>query len=267
MRMFITKVAKKRINQLLAKRGYILSTLSTYGRSQADDLALLVQDLNLDRPEVVVDVGANQGDFSLKCHTLWPKARILAIEPHPRTFQTLSLRCASQAIHRWEGALSSSEGVMELLDHGDGEQSQMNSLASDVAVAETRFSEMAGCKPTARVPVKVSTLDTVVKNFNMNRIDILKIDVEGAEVSVLEGARQLLHKSLIGMIAVEWSARNAHNKGTNTLESIIACLNSYNYYLAASSIDWASSEPFYINNNAVFLPRQITHATEIATSA
>lgn len=254
MRMFITQAAKKRVNQLLAKQGYILSALSSYGRSQVDDLVLLVQDLKLDRPEVVVDVGANRGDFSLKCRTHWPKARILAIEPHPSTFTTLSLRCSKQAIDTWEGALSSAEGVMELLDHGEGEQSQMNSLASDVAVAETRFSEMAGCEATARIPVKVSTLDTVAGNFGIHRIDMLKIDVEGAEISVLEGAKQLLSHSRIRLVAVEWSARKVNGRGTNTLERIMACLHSYGYYLAASSIDWASSEPFYVNNNAVFLP-------------
>lgn len=252
--MFIIKAAKKRVNQLLALKGFTLSRLSNYGRSQADDLALLVQDLKLKCPEVVLDAGANKGDFALKCHTHWPKARILAIEPHPRTFKTLSLRCYTHGIDAWEGALSSSEGVMELLDHGEGEQSQMNSLASESKVTETRFSELAGCEPTARIAVRVSTLDTVASDFGISQIDILKIDVEGAEISVLEGAKHLLRHSRIELVAVEWSARKVNNRGTNTLEKIMACLHPYGYYLAASSIDWASSKPFYINNNAIFLP-------------
>lgn len=162
-------------------------------RPGTNDLDLLVhhepKTLSWFRPaeeEVVVDVGAHIGRYTL----LGAKAgaRVVSIEPDPSNFQMLESnvrlnKLKGVSLHR--AGLSNRSGVRQLV-LSEGPNRGTSSLD------DTPGSN--GDQPPAarRIPVDCLSLDALVEQERIRRIDWLKIDAEGHEAQVLEGAAQSL---------------------------------------------------------------------------
>src|SRR5690606_10061512 len=130
---------------------------------------------------IFIDIGANLGLMSLlaaKC--LGPAGRVIAFEPMPSTNDLL---CQNIAIN----------GL-------DNVQSEMCALGSQPSVAHiyTQPGINRGAATLIEQPgghsyeVRVHTIDGFVEEQDLENIVCLKIDVEGWELEVLRGARQLL---------------------------------------------------------------------------
>lgn len=124
---------------------------------------------------VFIDIGANNGYFAIyAAQQLGPKARVLAVEPHPRTFRKLSLHIALNDAARVEAvnvALGAEEGRLDLrLSRDDGSHTLHPGGAADGAPS---------------VDVAVRPLASLLADKGIDRVDLLKIDVEGFEDAVL----------------------------------------------------------------------------------
>lgn len=133
--------------------------------------------------QIVVDVGAHIGAFSLMAgRRVGPSGRVLAFEPSPRTFELLKRNLEANGLS-WAAphayALADAEGAAELFIADDSE----NNPAADTLSAQS------GRKA---VRVRLRRLDDVLAEERVDRIDLLKIDVEGAELRVLDGAPRAL---------------------------------------------------------------------------
>jgi FkbM family methyltransferase len=135
----------------------------------------------------LVDVGAHIGYHSLKAAAaVGPAGHVIAIEPNPGTVRLLrdNIRASSATAIRVEPvACSNAEGTLELFAAAEaniGESSLARHTASGAG-------KIAG---VYRVPAR--TLDAIVKEAAVSRVDVIKIDVEGAEMLVLQGARETL---------------------------------------------------------------------------
>jgi FkbM family methyltransferase len=142
----------------------------------------------VDRARWFVDVGANQGIFTLMGATRNPELRVLAFEPNPRLHDLLRTNLAlNQLADRVElsrAAVSDAPGTVqfEVPDSPFATHGRLASLGADAATT---------------VEAEAVRLDDVVGS---RPVDLIKIDVEGAESLVLEGARATLdrwHPSLI----------------------------------------------------------------------
>ncbi len=127
-----------------------------------------------------VDVGANKGDFSLiAARTTGPEGRVIAFEPSPEnagwTRKSVELN-GYPNVELLELALSDSEGEAQL---HLGRWSGWHSLVPRQVDQET-------------ITVRMRTLDAVLAERGSPAVDMLKIDVEGAELAVLRGARRTL---------------------------------------------------------------------------
>lgn len=132
---------------------------------------------------VFLDVGANIGFFTvLAARLVGTSGAVYAFEPEPSNFQLLSKNIQAnyyENIHPLQSAVSNYTGTIELhvskLDNGS------HSINREAArgVADT-------------VHVATTTLDEFLESADVTSVDILKIDVEGAELSVLEGMSKLL---------------------------------------------------------------------------
>jgi len=71
---------------------------------------------------------------------------------------------------------------------------------------------------TSEIVVKVETLDKYIKKNSIKRINLLKIDTQGAELDVLIGARNALKKNLIGLIDTSVMIGNAYEKKFNVYD-------------------------------------------------
>lgn len=127
----------------------------------------------------VIDVGANTGVYSLIAAAANPNARIHAFEPTPSTYKSLIRNVALNGIEvrcqPYQIALSNSIGSANF------------DLPADLTMAR-----MIGTATPTSIEVPVSTLDTVVDITEP--IDLIKIDVEGFEDLVLEGATGILRQ-------------------------------------------------------------------------
>jgi FkbM family methyltransferase len=138
---------------------------------------------------VFLDIGANIGLFTFPLAVRLPEARVIAFEPHPRNASCFrqTIRANQLAnVELVEGALGEAEGTIELfLDATDsgGHSTVRENLWRYQGTAEA-------------VRVRELSLDAFVRERKLERLDVLKIDVQGAEDSVLRGGRQILRETL-----------------------------------------------------------------------
>ncbi len=138
------------------------------------------------RPErdwVCLDVGANLGLVCLPWAKRMGTGTIHAFEPHPATFKRLErhieLNHADNVVHSHQMAVGAKSGELELFISGEG------TMAMDPAQAEDRWEGQ-------RISVPVTTLDAFCKQQKIDRIDLIKIDIEGFEEQALLGASKTL---------------------------------------------------------------------------
>ena len=131
----------------------------------------------------VVDVGANIGAYSAWVAGLLGEAgRLLAIEPNPVSFAQLKRSIGSVP------AASTALGVA--CGEVDGELVLYSEPGYTVSSSFTAF-ELASRSD----PVRVRRLDDISREHDISHVDLLKIDVEGAEALVLRGAEETLART------------------------------------------------------------------------
>jgi FkbM family methyltransferase len=124
-----------------------------------------------------VDVGANIGTYALWVAALaGPSSRILALEPHPRTFAKLRFNIEANGaanVTALDFGADEQRGVMQLFFDGGGNVGQSSMLAEGAGAASN--------PETVPETVKVAPLAEILEAERFPVIDLLKIDVEGYE--------------------------------------------------------------------------------------
>jgi FkbM family methyltransferase len=135
---------------------------------------------------VVLDGGANEGLYSLyAARRVGPRGAVLAVEPSTREFSRL---LANIELNR----LRNVEGMRVALGSRGGD--------ARLAVAQTQHSGMNALDPQAsgqspapwtesHETVRVETIDEIVAQRGLQRLDLVKLDIEGSEADALAGAR------------------------------------------------------------------------------
>ena len=135
---------------------------------------------------VFVDVGANLGFYTLLARHLAPKGIVLAFEPEPTIFESLCRTIKLNALDHvrcHQLALSDQPGSTQLVIHQENYGG--HSIASTPG------------KGKVTTEVKTDTLTTVIdreEDLEANRIELIKIDVEGAETAVIRGLMEFLDR-------------------------------------------------------------------------
>jgi len=152
---------------------------------------------------VFLDIGANGGYFSLLAAArVGPAGRVVAFEPNPRACGELRRHVAlngfTERVEVCECALSnaSCEGVPLYVPEQDV-RSGFASLQPETPQGREYLASASA------VPVHTRTLDDWVEGVAIETMDIVKIDVEGAEDHVLEGMTRTLAAGRIGRLVCE----------------------------------------------------------------
>lgn len=152
----------------------------------------------------VFDVGANIGEISLLfSRFVGTKGRVYAFEASKSVFEKLTKICqlagCTQIVLN-DKAVADQEGMLQLYVY-DEKHSGWNSLAD-----RPLFKYGIDVKPTHIEEVEAVTIDGYCQRNNISQIDLLKIDVEGAEYQCLLGARRMLESKSIRCCVFEFGA-------------------------------------------------------------
>lgn len=175
------------------------------------------------------DVGANIGLYTLLFSALvGPKGQVHAFEPEPDNYARLELHLALNAavnVRAEPLALFSEQGEVSLNVFPLG-LGPWHSLGWPRLPDPYRPGTIV--EPTDTIKVKATSLDAYVAEHAIERIDLLKVDVEGAEYDVLLGARALLASGRIGAILFEVSLPQVEAMG-HEANAIFEHLASFGY--------------------------------------
>jgi FkbM family methyltransferase len=140
-------------------------------------------------PSTIIDAGANVGYSSVLFSNLWKNARIIAIEPEEENFTMLlkntrlypNIECVQAAI--W-----SKSAILKLKNEND--------LAFSYQYSEENQLKMSASEAQA------FTVKEICRKFSIDRLDLLKIDIEGGELEILKNSESDWHQDA-GAIAIE----------------------------------------------------------------
>jgi FkbM family methyltransferase len=180
-------------------------------------------DLQLSSDDVFIDVGAHWGVHSLTAATRWPnQVSVLAIEAHPdnstRLRSWVERNRLGADVEVIPNAIGDREGVARMRVDGSSMGHSLRAHGSEFGLTTT-------------IEVGMTTLDQLLINrahLRWRRI-ILKIDVEGYELEVLSGARQLLSSGHLA--AIVWENGNFHERTVQDqrTRAIFDLLNSHGF--------------------------------------
>jgi FkbM family methyltransferase len=155
-----------------------------------------------------VDVGANYGYYTLlMAAAVGPEGRVMACEPHPLLSQhmlpaALTLNGFASRVDICQVAISDSDGqVVEFsMRSGNVGSSSLAAIAGQrVGDSDERVAAPIGAPTSAQV--RTATLDSICTNWP--RLDLIKIDAEGAEVLVWNGMQKTLRRFPCMAVVIE----------------------------------------------------------------
>ena len=149
--------------------------------------------------DVVLDCGANVGQMASGFRNAYPNAEIYSFEPVSAVFEALRSQSETLRVHPVHKAVGDRNGTTTI-----------NLTAGAEAHSLLGFLEGNPCEKWTRVvgreQVGVCTLDRWCEENQIDprRVDILKLDVQGAELQALQGARKLLETTKVVYLEVSF---------------------------------------------------------------
>ena len=141
----------------------------------------------LSNAKVVFDVGASTGLFTLIAGTINPKIEVHAFEPVPEIFDSMVRNIAANG-------LTNVEAVRACVTDHDGEidlyPNQSPALPFQASIREN----YGGHETPRKIRAQALTLDSYADQIGVSTVDIIKIDAETSEPSILKGAQTVLRK-------------------------------------------------------------------------
>ena len=120
-------------------------------------------------PRIIIDAGANIGLFSVLMTSLYPQAKIIAIEPDPENFQLLERNAKFYP-------------QIKLLNYGLWSKSTWLEIQDGSFDKSGVMVREAGADTSSSL--KAVSIPQIMGDFNLEHIDLIKIDIEGSEKEV-----------------------------------------------------------------------------------
>jgi FkbM family methyltransferase len=150
-----------------------------------------------------LDVGANSGKYTLMLKKTFPESTIYAFEPHPVSYSKLMKNCAGiEGVTPLNLALGEDVEEKKLYDIDVNGSEHASFFQNSLPDGDIKNIDSFETK------VMVGTLDEITQNYNIDCIDFLKIDTEGAELDILKGGIKLLNEKKIKIIQLEFNMTN-----------------------------------------------------------
>lgn len=176
--------------------------------------------------DVVIDVGAGVGwDTLLFSRAVGPAGRVLAIEAHPRTFDRLAELCRLNRLHQTiclQRAVIARSGTVFIEDQEDHEANRVFSQGH----AE------------ATIAVPGTSLDELACEHALDRVDFLKMNIEGAEREAIAGMSDLIERTRHVVIAChDFRAEDGEGEAFRSRETVIDFLRRHDFEILTRDDD------------------------------
>lgn len=194
---------------------------------------------NLNHGDTFFDVGANMGIYTLLAASKIRSKTIYSFEPIPRVLNQLRMNLSLNNL------LENVKVIEKVVSDKNGYE---KFLVQDI----TEYSHITYHKSRKGITIPSITLDNYCKKQGIENINLIKIDVEGAEFKVLKGMRKLLKNHQVSKLIVELAGNSI--KYDIDHQDIVNYLNKFDYQtfklnerLQLTEVDQVSnSETFYL---------------------
>ncbi len=206
------------------------------------------------RPGMIAfDIGANLGQYTvLAAHRVGQQGQVHSFEPCERMFHELEFNVGLNGLSHIctlnRVAVSNTVGVATLSRYEEGAE-----VYGSLGAHKRSEAEVVGHED-----VQIITLDDYIEEKAIDRVDLIKMDIEGAELLALKGAQNLLSRDDAPTILLEMADINTEGFGYKAVE-IWDFLTGIGYRIHGIS---ASGEAFYEKNR----PADFAATTNVVAS-
>ena len=209
----------------------------------------------------IFDIGSCEGENSIRYSRFFPNAKIYSFEPLPNNVNHIKnnisrYNCSNIQVE--EVGLSDAIGTSTFyVSSGTPEEyANMNmdwnfgNKSSSLLQPGISNQIHPWLKFEDTVTIQTDTLDHFCKSRNVDHIDFIHIDVQGAELMVLKGGDSILSKVVAIWMEVEAIPLYRNQPLKNDVEQFMM---THNFIKVADTVDEVSGDQFWLNNNLVQL--------------
>ncbi|NTV49871.1 MAG: FkbM family methyltransferase [Geobacteraceae bacterium] len=163
------------------------STIEVYHEIFKENAHFMVDGFCDKNIAVVLDIGANQGFYTLKLKETCPDCKVIAIEPNPAEYAVL---CENLKLNNISNVMHDNVAVAA---HAGTLQMEIIPEIGAIGGQNIRIPERPWIKDefVKILEVPAVTLDSLFTKYNLEKVDILKMDVEGLELEILQSCTRL----------------------------------------------------------------------------
>ncbi|KRQ09656.1 FkbM family methyltransferase [Bradyrhizobium sp. DASA03076] len=175
---------------------------------------------------VILDIGCNDGTDTKRFVELCPEARFYCFEPDPRAVVRFkkNLHSALDKVRLFEIAISDRNGKIDFHpSNGDGEVEEWD-LSGSIRRPKNHLAEYEWVRFDKPISVETRRLDDWSSEAKLDKIDLIWMDVQGAESDVIAGGKRALSNTRF--IYTEYSDRELY-EGQLSLNAILELLPSF----------------------------------------
>ncbi len=192
---------------------------------------------------VFFDVGANKGEYTELLLKVFPNAIVYCFEPLPKAFEILQKKFVTDKNITVENlALGKHKTITSIHTYQDDHLSGHSTFSPEI------LEKVHGSVDNVSFRIHVDTIAEYCSNNSVDRIDFLKIDVEGNEYEVLIGAKELIDSNRIDVIQFEFNEMNVFSRVF--LHDFYRILPNYNFLRICPEGLISMNE--YSTNNEIF---------------
>jgi len=169
-----------------------------------------------DDVNVIFDIGANVGEISIYFSKIFPNSKIFSIEPSTRNLTILKAHINSQFfecknIQIIEKAISNYDGKIKITNSLNAQNTIMLDPAINKEINNKNFKFLDETEE-----VEVTTIENLCERYQVDEVDFMKIDIEGAEPLLTSSIKKLQPK----MIYMEISSKNTQVSYNEMLDKL-----------------------------------------------
>lgn len=186
----------------------------------------------------IIDLGANVGHYTALLAKKHPKTKVIAVEASPTIFLLLKSNCKLNNLTNlvfYNQAISDKDDeIIEFFERDALSTTQKQFLnALNIPLQQIN-----------KEKVRTLTIDRLLENENLDKVMLLKMDIEGAEVLALRGASSALKEKKIKNMIIEYHDHSGRTYITNLLKNL-----GYSYSVHQRSILFENKD--FINGHII----------------